>query len=1200
MRWRRVQRMVCDNFCKLLQRQTYTFLSSRHGMLLCFLAFLLGFVSVLQFGEVVLEWSVVRYQKTLFPYVDNILHKSFQDRLCLPLPIDVVYTWVNGTDPRLLKQLARLKAEMEERLNDSILNEGYENVQDKPTNKQILSKAEKAPLDGCPYKNCVALNTIILKVHSLIKIADLRKVDPVFQEASSIYNVSLKSGLKSDSKNARLTVVKFPNIDSLNRAVDRSYTINGEKVVAQRAYLTSQSSELSVRMRAMALISARKISSNDNGHAFKSFLQGYFPMKLRALDYYGKERVAVLTFKDDKSYQDALRLKKGDLKYQGISLVIEPVLMVWEPFSNIDLENYDNHFSASRFADNQELRYSLRSIEKFAPWVRQIFIVTNGQIPNWLNLDNPRIKIITHAEIFTNQSHLPTFSSPAIESHLHKIPGLSKKFIYLNDDVMFGAEVWPDDFYTHSKGQKVFLSWPVPNCNEGCPATWINDKYCDKACNVSGCDWDGGDCLNAKTTSVNNWKSVLSNLKKSKPRDFCNSGCADSWIGDRYCDGACNYLACGYDGGDCGVKHFPDLHSETLHENSKLFNLPSGLKAMFFNLSEVYGEGKITEGEQDGSSILRSVTIAQKFKVMVMTFYPNETLTTVSIRVAGFKKKNDTRMIEVKFNMTIETVGKVKKVATNALPTHPNISNSNIQTTMYPIRIYNTSGNYWNATNNTFLRLSWPTLAASEYCVPEIPSKLHVAEEVRKKFADLDEELKIGDITQKGYNRKKASLIKEKFGITCDFYPTTVQAEMMYMKSMTKTMEQKNTTSYPTYIKKAVDTRRDRFSTRHLNEYDETNVENTGFLPWERQQVFQRIRERKEREVLEESYKTTRFHQRHLLDAFSGSLLHVNRIYNRAFGYKARKVPSHMPHMVDVDIMNELQAKFPKEFDVTSSHKLRSKDDMQFALSYFYFVIDQTKAFDVSLLFQEVDADKSGTLSDRELRTLVTKFNDVPLKAGTLNKVIEQLRNCSRVFENSTNTVRPHSDRQHGYDLPPITQTLLQHCEPIMKQMNKSTKSTKQESKFKHEIVGEEDIAFKMIKNNATHVLKQLDGIRKNRKKFICLNDNIDHERKNASVVKGILVDFYESLFPVPSQFELPDHLRNQFLYMADLRKWKNEKKRIDLVSDTILMSMMIIIMIYVCWSPIVFVIRKCVGFLRRRVRAPRMSIAASTRLLTV
>ena len=111
--------------------------------------------------------------------------------------------------------------------------------------------------------------------------------------------------------------------------------------------------------------------------------------------------------------------------------------------------------SASRFQDNEELRYSLRSVERFAPWVRHIFVVTNGQIPSWLNLDSPRLTLVTHKDIFPNHTHLPTYSSPAIESHLHRIPGLADHFIYLNDDVMFGDYVWPEDFYTYQKGQKV-------------------------------------------------------------------------------------------------------------------------------------------------------------------------------------------------------------------------------------------------------------------------------------------------------------------------------------------------------------------------------------------------------------------------------------------------------------------------------------------------------------------------------------------------------------------------------------------------------------------------------------------------------------------------------------------------------------------------------------------------------------------------
>lgn len=49
---------------------------------------------------------------------------------------------------------------------------------------------------------------------------------------------------------------------------------------------------------------------------------------------------------------------------------------------------------------------------------------------------------------------------------------------------------------------QVYLTWPVPNCAEGCPGSWIKDGYCDKACNNSACDWDGGDCI-GKTAILN-------------------------------------------------------------------------------------------------------------------------------------------------------------------------------------------------------------------------------------------------------------------------------------------------------------------------------------------------------------------------------------------------------------------------------------------------------------------------------------------------------------------------------------------------------------------------------------------------------------------------------------------------------------------------------------------------------------------------
>jgi UDP-N-acetylglucosamine-lysosomal-enzyme len=114
--------------------------------------------------------------------------------------------------------------------------------------------------------------------------------------------------------------------------------------------------------------------------------------------------------------------------------------------------------TTERFIDFNELKYSLRSIEKFAPWIRNIFIVTNGQIPNWLNQTNSRVKIITHQQIFKNKNHLPTFASPSIESQIHRIEGLSEEFIYLNDDIFFASPITKNDFRIN-KQPFIHLAW---------------------------------------------------------------------------------------------------------------------------------------------------------------------------------------------------------------------------------------------------------------------------------------------------------------------------------------------------------------------------------------------------------------------------------------------------------------------------------------------------------------------------------------------------------------------------------------------------------------------------------------------------------------------------------------------------------------------------------------------------------------------
>lgn len=103
-----------------------------------------------------------------------------------------------------------------------------------------------------------------------------------------------------------------------------------------------------------------------------------------------------------------------------------------------------------RFIDNNELKYSLRSLEKYAPWINNIFIVTDNQIPKWLNTNHEKIHIVDHTEIMPEDA-LPTFNASAIETCIHKIPNLSEYFLFANDDMFFTKLTQPDFFYKNNK-----------------------------------------------------------------------------------------------------------------------------------------------------------------------------------------------------------------------------------------------------------------------------------------------------------------------------------------------------------------------------------------------------------------------------------------------------------------------------------------------------------------------------------------------------------------------------------------------------------------------------------------------------------------------------------------------------------------------------------------------------------------------------
>ncbi|OOF52088.1 capsule biosynthesis protein CapC [Rodentibacter genomosp. 1] len=111
----------------------------------------------------------------------------------------------------------------------------------------------------------------------------------------------------------------------------------------------------------------------------------------------------------------------------------------------------------ARFEEHNELFFAVKSVQKFLPWVRYIFIVTDNQTPEWLDEENQQIKIIDH-KILIDKQYLPTFNSHVIEAHLHKIPHLSENFIYFNDDVFVAKPLQRSHFFKPNGLASLFLS----------------------------------------------------------------------------------------------------------------------------------------------------------------------------------------------------------------------------------------------------------------------------------------------------------------------------------------------------------------------------------------------------------------------------------------------------------------------------------------------------------------------------------------------------------------------------------------------------------------------------------------------------------------------------------------------------------------------------------------------------------------------
>lgn len=126
--------------------------------------------------------------------------------------------------------------------------------------------------------------------------------------------------------------------------------------------------------------------------------------------------------------------------------------------------------SIYRYRDFGLLEYWFRGVEKFAPWVNNVYFVTWGHVPEWLDLSNPKLKIVRHSD-YIPKEYLPTFSANTIENNLHRINGLSEKFVLLNDDFYLINYVTEDDFFKNGKPMDTVA------LNVQCPQKSLISRY---------------------------------------------------------------------------------------------------------------------------------------------------------------------------------------------------------------------------------------------------------------------------------------------------------------------------------------------------------------------------------------------------------------------------------------------------------------------------------------------------------------------------------------------------------------------------------------------------------------------------------------------------------------------------------------------------------------------------------------------------
>lgn len=139
---------------------------------------------------------------------------------------------------------------------------------------------------------------------------------------------------------------------------------------------------------------------------------------------------------------------KNNIKVDFVILWVDGNDKKWLNEKSKYTPNFDNkdNDGKNRYRDWDNLQYWFRGVEENANWVNNIYFITWGHIPKWLNTNNPKLKIINHKD-YIPEKFLPTYNSNTIELNLFRLEELSENFVLFNDDQFIMNKTKKEDFF---------------------------------------------------------------------------------------------------------------------------------------------------------------------------------------------------------------------------------------------------------------------------------------------------------------------------------------------------------------------------------------------------------------------------------------------------------------------------------------------------------------------------------------------------------------------------------------------------------------------------------------------------------------------------------------------------------------------------------------------------------------------------------